>query len=336
MIKQPFIKDLETEITNFNFFQLLRLLEALNVEKTRIGYAAKLSDDYLRLGQAPSMAFSCSTFADAQKQQEPNLLRLQQLFFGVFGPNGPLPLHLTEYASERIRHYDDESFARFADVFHHRLLSFFYRAWADAKAHVNRDRPEEDRFSKKLATFFGKRTQFTANKDEPENLAQCFFSGHFATQTRNEEGLVALISSYFNVPVEIKQFVGQWVDIPEEEKFRLSDAVSYGSLGQQSTLGERVWDCQSKFTLVMGPLTIEEYRKFLPGTADLNTLQKLVKDYLGNELDWDVQLLLKPEEVQPLSLGGLGHLGWTTWIPEDNAQQDFDEFYLSPQQELTW
>ena len=73
--------------------------------------------------------------------------RMEVFFFGLFGPHGPLPLHLTEYARNRLRQAGDPTFARFADIFHHRLLSLFYRAWANAQPTVNLDRPESDRFA---------------------------------------------------------------------------------------------------------------------------------------------------------------------------------------------
>ena len=72
--------------------------------------------------------------------------RLTVNFFGLLGPNGPLPLHLTEYARDRLRNSDDPTMARFLDLFHHRMLLFFYRAWAAGQPTVSRDRPGEDRF----------------------------------------------------------------------------------------------------------------------------------------------------------------------------------------------
>ncbi len=73
--------------------------------------------------------------------------RLQVRLFGLLGPNGPLPLHITEYARERLRHANDPTLSRFLDLFHHRFLTLFYRAWAQAQPHVNRDRPRDDRFA---------------------------------------------------------------------------------------------------------------------------------------------------------------------------------------------
>ena len=80
---------------------------------------------------------------------------LAGFFFGLFGPNGPLPLHLSEYAKDRERLYHDSTFRAFADIFHHRMMSLFYRAWADAQPTVAMDRPDEDRFARYAGAVFG-------------------------------------------------------------------------------------------------------------------------------------------------------------------------------------
>ncbi len=75
--------------------------------------------------------------------------------FGLFGPNGPLPTHLTEYVHERIVHHQDHSLAAFADIFHHRATLLFYRAWADAQPAVSLDRADNSRFVDYLACLAG-------------------------------------------------------------------------------------------------------------------------------------------------------------------------------------
>ncbi len=105
----------------FDFFQALRRIEC------------GLADDPLRMGQQPDSAFAPSTLASMTPTSENSPARLEQFFFGLGGPNGPLPLHITEYVRERQRNNADSTSKRFLDVFHHRLLSLFYRAWAEAR-----------------------------------------------------------------------------------------------------------------------------------------------------------------------------------------------------------
>ena len=38
-----------------------------------------------------------------------------------------------------------------------------------------------------------------------------------------------------------------------------------------------------------------------------------VRTYVGDELDWDLQMILRKEETPPVKLGDKGRLGWTGW-----------------------
>ena len=101
------------------------------------------------------MAFAPSTLSAFEEQAGGRPPRLEQRFFGLLGPNGPLPLHLTEYARDRLRHHGDRTLVRFLDLFHHRLALLFYRAWAEARPTVQHDRPDEDRFATYVGSLAG-------------------------------------------------------------------------------------------------------------------------------------------------------------------------------------
>ena len=140
------VRALEDEPHRYGFFQALRVLECAHPDRPRVGESTRPTEDAIRLAQEPSLAFAPATLASFQAGQKGFPPRLSVLFFGLFGPNGPLPLHLTEYARDRLRNEHDPTFSRFADIFHHRMLSLFYRAWAVAQPTVNFDRPQSDRF----------------------------------------------------------------------------------------------------------------------------------------------------------------------------------------------
>src|SRR5262249_57140253 len=78
-----------------------------------------------------------------------------QRVVGLFGPNGALPIHLTDWARDRARNSGDSAFVRFLDIFHHRMLALFYRAWAQAQPAVSVDRPRQDYFGRRLAALCG-------------------------------------------------------------------------------------------------------------------------------------------------------------------------------------
>ncbi|MDQ5907960.1 MAG: type secretion system protein ImpH [Pseudomonadota bacterium] len=312
----------------FHFFQALRRLECCYRDQPRLGKATRLSDESVRLTQEPSMAFAPSTLASFDPGDEHHPPRLAEYFLGLFGPQGPLPLHLTEYAYERKRAYSDATFSRFADVFHHRMLTLFYRAWADAQPTVSFDRPETDRFNTYIGASFGLGMPSLWNRDAAPDLAKFHYAGRLASQTHNAEGLQALLGDFFQLPVLIESFVGHWLPLAESSQCRLGETPDTGLLGLTAVIGERVWDGQYKFRIIIGPMSLADFQRFLPGSASLRRLVAWVRNYVGDELLWDVNLVLKKEEVPPLKLGEGSQLGWTTWLTSQPLAQDADDVKL--------
>jgi len=113
--------------------------------------------------------------------------------------------------------------------------------------------------------------------------------------------------------VRIQPFVAHWMHLPEESYTRLGQREA-ALLGQTAVIGSKVWDLQSKFRIVIGPLDAQQYHRFLPDRSSYRRLADWVRNYVGFELKWESQLVLKREEVPQLALGGSGKLGWTTWL----------------------
>jgi type VI secretion system protein ImpH len=322
-------QDLEESPFRFGFFQALRYVEAACPEKPRIGSSTKPADDPIRIGQKPSMAFAPSTLSAFDRSSSSGVPRLEVSFLGLLGPNGPLPLHLTEYARQRLRSHDP-TLARFLDVFHHRMLCFFYRAWASAEPTVQHDRPETDRFACYVGSLFGLGMESLRNRDKAPDLIKLHFAGHLSCQTRYAQGLRDMISTYFRVPGEIREFIGQWLDLPDTYLLRLGESPSTGRLGISTTIGARVWDCQQKFRIVLGPIDFSQFQRLLPGGDSLLRLTAIVRNYVGDQLGWDLQLILKKEEVPELRLGFVGNLGWSSWLLSEPLQEDVDDLILDP------
>ena len=318
-----FLADLADAPWRHDFYQALRRLECLHKDKPRWGRALRPGDEPVRLGQDPDLAFAPAPLASFESGDEGGPPRLQVRLFGLFGPNGPLPTHITEYARERLRNQGDPTLSRFLDIFHHRFLALFYRAWAQAQPHVNRDRPADDHFAGYIGAFLGVSPAAFRDRDTLPDLAKFFHVGALVRQVRNAEGLAAILQHFFRVPVAIEQFVGHWMSLAEREQTRLN--AEGAVLGAGAVLGSRVWDRQHKFRIRLGPLTFRQYESFLPGSPLLRKLVDWVRLYFCFEFDWDVRLLLQRDEVPPLMLGRGGQLGWTTWLGERRARTDADD-----------
>lgn len=328
------LQSLEKAPYRHDFYQTLRRIECLFADKPRLGQALRPADEPLRLAQDVSMSFAPTPLAAFEPAAD-TPPRLVQRIFGLLGPNGPLPLHLTEYVRERLLHHGDATLARFFDVFHHRLIELFYRAWAQAQPTVSLDRPAQDRFSFFVGALIGIGTPKLRGRDDAGDFAKLFHSGLLAPQVRNADGLQALLAGYFRLPVRVEQFVGHWMRLPDSDRTRLGARDPGSQLGVGVVLGARVWDRQHKFRLCLGPLRLAQYEAFLPGGEALARLVALVRQYLCFELEWDARLVLRHDEVPAMRLGRSGRLGWTTWLGRPRGRRDADDLTLNVEEVLS-
>lgn len=309
----------------FSFFFALRCIESAAKEAPRLGESARPKTDPVRLDQTPSLSFANSTISTYKGGEEGTPPRLSSYFLGLFGPNGALPVHLTEHACNRMHHHNDPTFTKFVDLFHHRMLSLFYRAWANKEPTVNFDRDESDPFKKYIGALFGQGMDSFHHRDELPDRAKLFYSGSFANQVRNADGLADILSGYCKVPVAVNELIGEWMPMPEESQWQLGKSEETGVLNLTTIVGNKIWGCQHKFRLCFGPLKYSEFRRLLPGGSDLKAVVATVKNYVGIQLDWDMNLVLQKDEIPSFKLGGDSQLGWSTWLNSDQASTHHSE-----------
>jgi type VI secretion system protein ImpH len=321
---------LEAQAARMDFFQVLRLLENARPDLPRIGTSLRPRDDAVRFGQDPALIFHPTALARFTRADGDARARLAVNFFGLLGANGPLPVHITEYVRDRLRHGGDGTMLAFLDVFHHRMLALFYRARAVAEPVISLDRRDADRFSDFVGSMFGIGAPALRERDAIGDFAKLHFAGLLANKTRPAAGLVTILGAYFKVPVRVEQFVGHWMRIPDEIRSRLGAFEDGNRLGSSLMLGSRVWDCQNKFRIVIGPLDYADYQRFMPGGDSMARLLAWVRTYVGLALDWDVRLVLKKEQMPPLRLGGATRMGWSTWVASAAPQCDLDQMVTHP------
>ena len=302
-----------------DFNHVMRRVDAHHADKPRLGTARRPMDEPVRLGQAADLSFAPSGLAGVTLHDRSGRPRIEVRFFGLFGPNGPLPLHLTAFARERRMHKADETFGRFADLFHHRLLLLFYRAWAQAQPTVSQDRPDEDRFADYVGSLVGVGGPAWRGRDAAPDHARLAFAGLLSRQVRNADGLAHLLSGYLGMQVRVEQFVGRWMPLPAAERSRIgrraaSRRMSTSQLGVSAVLGQAVFDRQHHFRVHVGPLSLSAFEALLPVGQALPAVQALLKHYVGLEFGWDLRLELDRTQVPACRPGLYGRLGWTTWL----------------------
>lgn len=311
-----------------SFFQAARRVDCCFPDAPRIGYADKSADEPIQFCQDPYLGFAPATLQRYVTPTETSKPRLMVNFMGLLGPQGPLPLHITDYIHDRELNHDDHTLARFLDIFNHRMISLFYRAWACNRQAISYDRPHEDQFSEYIGSLIGMGTESLSHGDKVPDTAKLHFSGHLVCQTRHAEGLWAIIEDAFGIATSIEEFIGQFIEIPEPYRCLLGGSAESAKVGVNTVVGSHVWDCQQKFRIIMGPMTLEAYEQMLPGGEKYAVLKDWVKNYAGDALSWELQLILKAADVPVIHLGESARLGWTTWLQSSPFEEDIKDLKL--------
>jgi type VI secretion system protein ImpH len=308
---------LEREPFSFEFFQAVRLLHQLHPDGGRVGRFGNPDEEVVRFGATPATSFPASE-VQAIEFEDGTAPRLLVNFFGLTGPQGVLPLEYSELVADRVRQRD-HALRDFLDLFNHRLISLFYRAWERTHAHGDHAAADDDPLNDHLLDLAGLGTPGLAKQLGLPQAALPFYVGLLSMPTRPAVALELLLEDYFRVRVEIEQFVGGWYSIDESSQCALGDESSASSqLGIGAVAGDEIWDLQARARLKIGPLTRAQYDTFLPTGRAYQELRALTKFFTGEQVDIEVQLILARDEVPPVRLGTAAEkstpLGWCTWL----------------------
>ena len=301
-----------------DFFAVMRRLERSFKEQPRIGDSAARREDYALLGEDPFLEFPASTIGRAEPA-DAGRIRLFVKFLGLLGPQGALPLSTTEEAYVWTLSRDD-AFPRFLDILNHRFLQLFFRAWADSRPIAQHDRPDLDRFGAYLGSFIGVGSAPLRGLGTVPDAEKIAFAGLTAPQAKSASRLRGLLSGLFGVRVEVEQFVGTWMTFEEDERTHLGRRHS--GLGVNVLLGASIFSVQDKFRVRIFAPNLAVYRRFLPTGDRCDPLADAVFLYVGDQLDWDVELALPAGAAEPIRLGRFGELGYTSWMAPNWAASD--------------
>ncbi|TDX62568.1 type VI secretion system protein ImpH [Methylosinus sp. sav-2] len=339
-----YLEHLADEPWRVDFFDMMRRLERSlghasdeAKAKPRIGDSASRKDETIEIdgkavalsfGQDPWMSFPGSNVArvewrehakgadgEPDSAEESERLHVVLKFLGMLGPQGALPLSVTEEAHGWSLQ-QDPSFPHFLDIFNNRFLQLFYRAWADSRAIVQHDRPDCDRFQDYVTSTIGLGTPpYRGLAATPKGIS--VYAGLLGSRTKSGERLAGAIRGLFAVEVEIEQLGGGWLTIEEGERNRLGRRNC--GLGGDLMLGAASFGFDHKFRIRIFVEDMKRYRDFLPTGEDCHRLNDLLFFYIGEEMEWDVEISLPATQTTPISLGRTGELGWTSWMAPNRA-----------------
>lgn len=330
--KKPSVRDgLFQEGSRFEFFQAVKLLEIIYKERLPVGDdRSEPINDVVWFQGKTSLSFPPGDIDGVDEPQGKKPPRMRVNFMSLAGALGPLPQAYTELILQRIR-AKDTTLRDFLDIFNNRLISLAYRVRKKFRPGFEFSPPDESQFSQYLFSLMGIGTPGLKKRMEVKDRALLFYAGLLALQPRSMVGLMVILEDYFAVKVKGESFCGRWLCLEEDQLTRIGKFGENNMLGDSALLGRRVWDQQSKFKLILGPLTFKQYSSFLPLGKSFISLRELVSFYTRNELDFDMTLKLQRAEVPVLRIGSkLGsRLGWTSFIKTKELKQDPQTVTLS-------
>jgi type VI secretion system protein ImpH len=341
----------------FDFFQVVRLLERLGEEERDsdgrplrfgVGQDHAPRQEVVRFRAYQSHAFPAGEIAEIRppaetsgEYQSPPEMTMAAI--GLTGPGGVLPRHYTSLLIARIRN-KDFALRDFLDLFNHRTISLFYRAWEKyrfafcyERTMRSGDSGDEDLFTHLLYCLVGMGTEGLRDRLGFDDEAFLYYAGHFAHQPRSAVSLERIVGDYFELPSRVRQFQGQWLYLDPLDLSVMPDASRpdgrNNRLGSNLVIGARVWNVTSKFRVRLGPLSYAQFRRFIPSGDALGPVSQLVRQYVGGEFDFDVQPVLRGKEVPWCRLGGdpadAARLGWNTWVRSGPFDRDVDDAVFS-------
>lgn len=307
---------LRDEPWTFQFFQAVRLLERILPDRSPVGRFVHPSKEIVRIHAHTGTAFPASQIQEL-RWDAGAMPVLVVNFMGLFGPLGALPLYYSEMIRERLR-AKDTTMVAFFNIFNHRMISLFYQAWEKYRFTIAYERGERDRFSHHLLDLIGLGTVGLQKRQNVPDDSLLFYSGLFALHARSATALKQILEDYFDVPIEVEQFVGSWYPLEKNTQCHLDGFAVSEQLGIGAVVGDEIWDQGAGVRIRVGPLDLNQYLEFLPDGSAYAPLRAITRFFSGDEIDFEVQLVLKREQVPACELNDAVTvsplLGWSTWV----------------------
>lgn len=317
--QRPLRELLDREGWSFDFYQAVKVLQAMAAtERSELSMGESIDPrrEAVRFRSRVGLDFPATDVEAVELPRTPvQPASMEVNFMGLAGISGPLPDWVTELVMDRTR--DGDTVLRdFLDLFNHRLISLLFRGRKKYRPALTHTSPHGTRAARVGFALLGLGVPALQNRMGVPDRALLPYAGLLAGP-RSQIGLERLLEGYFQVPVKVQPFQGDWWRLADHEVTRLGRLDGQNArLGEGAVLGRRVRDQQTALEIRLGPLTLRQHREFLPNGRRHQALDSLTRFYLGWEYDFRFRLEISARRVPPIRLGAGRdvRLGWTSWL----------------------
>ena len=338
-------KSLDIDTAGKGFFQLVRQLHAEKVDEGNrfcrpVGKDFAPENELVRFRATRSLSYPSAEVSMVEFETSGDKrTNLEVSFMGLTGPTGVLPDHYSELVIEQHRERN-EALRDFFDIFNHRSISFFYRAWSKYRLVLNAEMSggmnhKIDPVTQSISSLMGIDLDRLKNVANLDGRSLLYFAGHFIAQTRNSSSFSSLLTDYLGMPVEVKQFCGEWLDMEVDDRVQLPNVFGQAQnnvLGQDFVIGEKVFCVENRFEVIVGPMRRGEAENIRPGSQRQKSLCALIDLYAGPTYQYDIRYLLRggyrPKWQTDERQSGMS-LGWNTWLPQQGQSPEQDDILIT-------
>lgn len=319
-----FLAAAKESLASSGLFPLLRGAEARASDLPRIGRSRRPDQNVVDLKHVPSFVFPGRTVESVTIKE--NRAALSGYWLGLTGPMGPLPAHLTEYATYERRYAKTQPFGDFLDLLAGRMLQLYYRSWADSQPAAHADRERDDLFAYYLAALSGATEGVAADAKFPAR-ARVHYAGLFVGR-RSAAALEDSLTHLLGVETRVSEFQPRWRRIEPQDQSRLGQ--QFATLGSDLVAGKRVRIASDAFRVVIRVRDFGEFEELLPSEERFAIAAEALDAFAPSHLEWDLMLEIDEALVPASKLDGRSRLGWTSWVQPTGKRGLRADAHLTP------
>lgn len=334
--RQALRERLLSEGRRFDFVQAVRLIHHFSRSKVPVGELGPIENEPLRFRHDPSLAFHSSDVKSVEEIHDPQgrpRYALQSTFLGLTGATSPLS---TYFAEEVLLNDPHNSLRSFYDLFHHRLLSLFYRTLLKYRFTSSFRSGGRDPFTRRAVAFVGVDADGAVSSTGLPPYTLLSLAPLLALPSRSARSLKLVLQRLFpGLKVDVECFIPRRIKLEEAERTRLG--VVRTTLNEDFVMGGGVIDRGGRFRIYIGPVSYEQYEQLIPGGTAFPRLRGVVNQFSRGLLEAELELELNPESRAALRLGVRRHalLGVNTQLQRHNAQNTRMRFVLTDDPDLS-
>ncbi len=314
-----------------NFIRFCELLELAAPDAPPLGTTDTPATDSIRFRSRAQLGFPGREI-DAVRYDADNPAAppsVMTTFLGLYGVDARMPAYFVDGVAQN--RDGAERLSAFLDLFHHRIITQYYRVARKYRYPIGFRRDGTDPVSRYLLSFAGfgfstsKRIatsvpRLSAPTDEHESLTArqqlsevadkrrlLSMLGLAMQKTRTAEGLAGVLRHAVpDASITVEEFYPVWREINDPEP---------AALGEQCLLGRGFYDRGNTVKVVITPASRGTVLALVPGQRAHREIMALLRFYLGYESEADLEMHVRADLMpRPMLQPRQANLGFTAQL----------------------